>query len=108
MIFNHLKRGNVRKKVCSPYIKTKEVNFARRAKKTAPKKQTSLFYLCRLFSLLRKGAKASPLPCLAMREKIEIMRNLAEAMLDELAEMEALLIEKTALSENVDCGFVDS
>jgi hypothetical protein len=43
-----------------------------------------------------------------MREKIEMLRNLAEAMLDELAEMEALTVAETTLPENVDCGFVGS
>jgi hypothetical protein len=41
-----------------------------------------------------------------MKEKIEMLRNLAEAMLDELAEMEALTVEEATLSEDVDCGIV--
>lgn len=36
-----------------------------------------------------------------MKEKIEILRNLAEAILDELAEMEVLINEETTVSENV-------
>lgn len=36
-----------------------------------------------------------------MREKIEILRNLAEAILDELAEMEILTSEKAEILENV-------
>jgi hypothetical protein len=43
-----------------------------------------------------------------MKEKIEILRNLAEAILDELAEMEALTVETTALPENVSCSVIDS
>lgn len=43
-----------------------------------------------------------------MREKIEIMRNLAEAILDELAEMEALLNEETKVLPNVGNSIVDS
>ena len=43
-----------------------------------------------------------------MKEKIEILRNLAESILDELAEMEALTVEETALHENVGCGVVGS
>lgn len=57
---------------------------------------------------MRCGANASHLPCLAMKEKIEMLRNLAEAMLDELAEMEALTVEETALPEDVGCGVVGS
>lgn len=41
-----------------------------------------------------------------MEEKIEILRNLAESILDELAEMEALTVEEATLPENVDCGLV--
>lgn len=41
-----------------------------------------------------------------MREKIEILRNLAEAILDEIAEMEVLL-EKAKISENVGGGVAD-
>lgn len=43
-----------------------------------------------------------------MEEKIEMMRGLAEAMLDELAEMEALLIEKAKISETVGGGVGDN
>lgn len=43
-----------------------------------------------------------------MKEKIEILRNLAEAIMDELAEMEVLIIETATLPENVDCSVVDS
>lgn len=89
-----------------PLYQNKGSETRKAREKTAPKKQTSLFYLCRLFSLLRKGAKASPLPCLAMKEKIEILRNLAESILDELAEMEALTVEEATLSQDVDCSLV--
>jgi hypothetical protein len=42
-----------------------------------------------------------------MREKMEMLRNLAESMLDELAEME-VLIEKAEISKAVDRGVPDS
>lgn len=41
-----------------------------------------------------------------MKEKIEILRNLAESILDELAEMEALTVEEATLSQDVDCSLV--
>lgn len=43
-----------------------------------------------------------------MREKIEMMRNLAETMLDELAEMEAILNEETKIFPNVCDSIADS
>lgn len=39
-----------------------------------------------------------------MKEKIEILRNLAEAILDELAEMEVLINEETTVPEDVNSG----
>ena len=52
---------------------------------------------------MRKGSRL--LPCLVMKEKIEILRSLAEAILDELAEMEVLTNEESEVFENV-CGSV--
>lgn len=43
-----------------------------------------------------------------MKEKIEILRGLAEAILDEVAEMEAMLIEDAKVFENVGCGVSDN
>lgn len=58
-----------------------------------------------LVFVVAQCAKAPPLPCLAMKEKIEILRSLAEAILDELAEMEVLTNEESEVFENV-CGSV--
>lgn len=41
-----------------------------------------------------------------MKEKIEILRNLAESILDELAEMEVLAVEETEIPEDVNSSFV--
>lgn len=90
-------------KLSSPYIKSKEVK-SQGAQKIGHKKTSKLLLFVPIVLLLRCRANASHLPCLAMREKIEMLKNLAESMLDELAEMEALLIEETTISENVDRG----
>lgn len=42
-----------------------------------------------------------------MKEKIEILRNLAEAILDEIAELEVLTSEKAEISEDVGSSVID-
>lgn len=43
-----------------------------------------------------------------MKEKIEILRSLAEAILDEVAEMEVVLIEDAKVLEDVGCSVIDN
>ena len=43
-----------------------------------------------------------------MREKIEMLRGLAEAILDEVAEMEAMLLEDTKVLEDVGRSVIDN
>ena len=43
-----------------------------------------------------------------MKEKMEMLRGLAEAILDEVAEMEAMLIEDAKVSQDVGCGVSDN
>lgn len=80
---------------------------ARRTKKTATKKRINSFFVAPVFVVAR-CANAPRLPCYAMKEKIEMLRGLAEAILDEVAEMEAMLLEDTKVLENVSCSVVDS
>lgn len=105
--FNHLKRGNVRKKVSSPYIKSKEVSIAGRTKKPPQKNKQASFFVVLLFVVAR-CANAPHLPCYAMKEKMEILRSLAEAILDEVAEMEVVLIEDAKVLEDVGCSVIDN
>ena len=100
MIFNHLKRGNARKKVCSPYIKSKEVN-PQGARKNRHKKINKIYFVCVACFAVALRRKSSASALLAMKEKIEILRNLAEAMLDEIAEIEVLISESAEIFPNV-------
>lgn len=43
-----------------------------------------------------------------MKEKIEILRSLAEAILDEVAELEVLTAEKAEILKNVGDSVADS
>lgn len=60
-----------------------------------------------LLFVVARCANAPHLPRYAMKEKIEMLRGLAEAILDEVAEMEAMLLEDTKVLEDVGRSVVD-
>lgn len=87
-----------------PLIKSyKEVKTAHRrtkTKHTSARKRAlcvSCFLCCAVVARLRRCAV-----CYAMKEKIEMLRNLAEAILDEIAEMEVLIDEDPEVHTNGD------
>lgn len=83
------------------------MNTARRTKKPPQKNKQASFFVVLLFVVAR-CANALHLPCYAMKEKMEMLRGLAEAILDEVAEMEAMLIEDAKVSQDVGCGVSDN
>jgi hypothetical protein len=101
-IFNHPKRGNVRKKVCSPHniLQGSEYRTQAHEKQNTQAPASARFCVFRfrvvpLAPRLRRCAV-----CYTMKEKIEMLRGLAESILDELAEMEVLLNENTEVHPN--------
>lgn len=83
------------------------MNTARRTKKPPQKNKQASFFVALLFAVAR-CANATHQPCYAMKEKIEILRSLAEAILDEVAEMEVVLIEDAKVLEDVGCSVIDN
>ncbi len=85
----------------SPYNIYKEVKTAhKRTKNTTHKRPQAPAFVCSVFvpRLCRVGVAVAV--CYAMKEKIELLRSLAESILDELAEMEVIASAETEIHTN--------
>lgn len=82
-------------RVCVSLIRnSKEVKTAhKRTKNKTHKRPQARTFVCSVFVLRLRRVGFAVAVCYAMKEKMEMIRGYAEAILDELAEMEVLINE---------------
>ena len=72
----------------------------KRTKNTTHKRPQAPAYVCSVFVPRLRRVGVAVAVCLAMKEKIELLRSLAESILDELAEMEVIASTETEIHTN--------